>query len=102
MTKEKIEKVERIVCDYFNITPEQLRGSDRSRTCSDARHFLWYTLSYVFGMKAIAIMHEYGASRRNVYYGIEVVYDGVRMQNYYSDIMKVLNKKMEDEGLLEE
>lgn len=98
---EKREKVERIVCDYFGITQEQLRGDDRSRTCSDARHFLWYTLSYVFGIKVPAIVTEYGASRRNVYYGISVVYDGVRMQSYYSDIMKAINRRMEEEGILE-
>lgn len=94
-------EIEDIVSKNFGVTPDDIRGRKRDRNIEDARHFTWYVLSYALGYRIKVIAEEYGVSQRNVYYSVNAVHDGIRMQQFYSKNYKKLQREIRDRGLLQ-
>lgn len=93
-------EVEKIVGDYFEVSPEEIRGKNRNMNCSDARHFVWHILHYILGYKVSFIAKVYGVTRRNVYYSITQIHEGIRMQPFYEYHYRNILKELKDSSII--
>ena len=87
-------RIEQEVAEYFGISPESIRSSSMKRVDTQARHYVWYILYYIFGFKAAAIAYEYGVTRQLVHHSVKQVHEWIRLYpdcaETYSDIMNRL------------
>lgn len=63
--KDVIE-IENIICDFFEISREDLYSSSLKQKHANARHYLWLVLHYNCGMSNLAIARRYGRARVTV------------------------------------
>lgn len=75
---EIIGLVESAVAEHFGIKQETIRSGGKSRAVSDSRLFLWYFLHYRWNMTSLEIAKEYGKSKRNIYYAVSFVREGIK------------------------
>ena len=61
-----IESIEQAVCDFFEVSVEDVHSRTKDRKISCARHFLWYILHEDFGMSNAQIARRYGRIKRRV------------------------------------
>ena len=61
-----IESIEQAVCDFFDVSIEEVHSRTKDRKVSCARHFLWYILHEDFGMSNAQIARRYGRIKRRV------------------------------------
>lgn len=90
-------QIEEIIIGHFRVTPEQLRSPrSETRNIADAKHFLWYMLYRVMGYPANDIAGEYRTTRRNLFYSVAQIGDGIKTQSFYAnhcrDILREMKK----------
>jgi chromosomal replication initiation ATPase DnaA len=61
-----IENIEHAVCNFFEVSVEDVHSRTKDRKISCARHFLWYILHEDFGMSNAQIAKRYGRIKRRV------------------------------------
>ena len=61
-----IDSIEQAVCDFFEVSVEDVQSRTKDRKISCARHFLWYILHEDFGMSNAQIARRYGRIKRRV------------------------------------
>ena len=65
-----INMVEKIVCEEFNVTQEEIRSSSRIKNIVSAKNAVWYLLYTIHGMPSSKIAKEYNTTQRNFWYAI--------------------------------
>ena len=65
-----INRVEKIVCEEFNVTQEGIRSSSRIKNVVSAKNAVWYFLYTIHGMPSSKIAKEYNTTQRNFWYAI--------------------------------
>lgn len=78
-----IENTEKVVANHFGISVEDMVQGGKARKITDARHFLWYILYYVYGFKISFITQRYGITRRNFFYFVTAIKEGAKYQQFY-------------------
>lgn len=92
------EQIESIIADSFGISRERLIGKELLREVTDAKHFLYYILYFIYGYKAISIAERYGVTKVNVYSSIRQIHNGIRTQKYYANIHARILKDILEKG----
>jgi len=59
LTLDDLTKVERIVCNEYNISIELLRSHFKEYPYNDARHITWFILHHIFGQSKTGIARYY-------------------------------------------
>lgn len=92
--KQTIEKIEREVCAYFNVTEQELINKSMSNVVSNARHFLWYILHFKMEMSPLSISKIYFRLPRTIKKGYARVKAGIKYHSYYQIMYKELEEKI--------
>lgn len=61
-----IKDIEVGVCDFFEVSLEDVYSRTKNRKVSCARHFLWFILHEDYGMSNAQIAKRYGRIKRRV------------------------------------
>lgn len=91
-----MDKVEKVICKYFNVTPMSLVDKDTSNNVSMARSFLFYILNKDYAFSYGKISQNYLRTYRGVQYTLSKIKCQIKMQkvyrNIYDEIMEMLDK----------
>ena len=74
---EAVERIESIICEYQNVTREQMRGLSRENDIVTARHIVYFVLKCFANTTYVNICRRYNAKRCNVRASI------LKIENYY-------------------
>ncbi len=78
-----VERIEDIICDYQNITREQLRGVSRLPHITDGRHMAYFILKIFTNTTFANVGKRYNVKRLNVYVSIHKVEDLYDSDKYF-------------------
>lgn len=91
-----ITEVEDKVCDFFEISREDLYSRSLKQRHTNPRHYLWFILHCHYGMSNTAIARRYGKARVTVIQYITEIKFRILNQrddkSLYEDIKKILNE----------
>lgn len=82
-----IEKTSALCAKYFHIKYTDLYSKKLGRTESLARHLLWYILHVDYGVPTSILSNEFFRTRRHIFFGINKIRQGVRLQKFYNDLL---------------
>lgn len=88
--RSMMDKVEKAVCKYFNVTSTSIVDKDTSNNVSLARSFLFYILHYDCGFSFSKIEDNYYRRQRSVCYCTSKIKYQVKMQRLYKNIYNEL------------
>ena len=93
--KKEIERVNKVLCDYFKICIEDLNGRNVSRVGTSAKSYAIYYLHTQKGMSATTLSIGYGLHRRVVFWHISKVRDYIKIysttRKEYDEVCAMLN-----------
>lgn len=85
-----MDKVEKVICKYFNVTSYSLVDKDTSNNTSLARAFLFYILDDYYDIARPKICDCYMRTKRCLEYSISKMKYQIKMQKVYNNIYKEL------------
>lgn len=95
--KKEIERVNKVLCDRFNIAIEYLYGKNVSRIGTLAKSYAIYYLHTQKGLSVTTLSREYQLHRRVVFWHISKVKDYIKIysttRKEYEEICFLLNGK---------
>ncbi len=65
-----INNVEKIVCEEFSVTQEDIRSGSRTKNVVAAKNAVWYFLYTIGGLSSSKIAKEYNTTQRNFWYAV--------------------------------
>jgi len=101
MERSKLyQQIGTVIARHFGVEYSDLTGKVKRRDIIDARQFLWYFLNDSFGISAQVLASDFCASKRNVYYAIATIRDGLRTQSFYSRNNRQIENEILKSGLV--
>lgn len=85
-----MDKVEKVICKYFNVTSISLVDKDTSNNVSMARGFLFHILHKEYKFSANKIADNYLRKRRGVFLSLSKINHQIRLQKVYKNIYEEL------------
>lgn len=93
--QKKVDEISDVICEYFNISEQEIISRNISEKVANARYFLWYILHYEMRLSAKKLSNIYFREPRNVFRGISKIKQGIKNQPYYKAIYEDLYRKVE-------
>lgn len=90
-----IDAISDVCAEYFHIKVSDLYSRKVKRTESLARHLLWYVLHTEYGIASSTLAKEFFRSRRHIFFGINKIRQGAKVQKFYSDLIIGFNAQIE-------
>ena len=81
-----IEKIFSFSNKFFNLEEDISKSRSRKINYVLARHITWYILHYTHEFSTTEIAVLFNRTRRDVFYGISKIRDGIKYQRFYIDI----------------
>lgn len=83
---EIANKIGELAAKYFKIDKYEIYGESINHNVSLARHIAWYVLHADMGIPTSILAKEFLRSRRHIFFGINKIRQGMKMQRFYSDL----------------
>ena len=97
-------RLEKIICEFWGITPEDIYGKSRKKEIIQARHFFMYFLYDKQRVKNYSKLgNMFDKDHATVYYAVQKIISQVFTQRYidmvglYNELVKTIEQKTEEE-----
>lgn len=92
-----IDRIERIVCQYFDVCPEDILDKGHKTGQSLAKGFLWYILHKDYKISSNALARIYFRTQRSLLMHIaktnSCIQANKRYKTYYKELRETLDKE---------
>lgn len=99
-TKQRIQVIEKQVCNYYEVDPEKLYVHNRLSKYVKARYLTWHYSRKIFSITLRDIADQYKRHHTSIIHGLRTVEDSIYTKTYlYHDIL-ALDRVMEEIGII--
>lgn len=93
-----IEKVEEVICNYFDVPQQKIINKDNTSQVSTARGYVFYFLHCIYGLSIGKLSLEYSKKPRTIYWNIEKIKSLVVNHKLHKEIFNNLRKELNSEN----
>lgn len=95
MDNNVIDDVCKSTAKYFGFDESKLYSATKSGNVILAKHLLWHYLHYECGISVGKLSKSFYRSKRNVYFAVSKIKEGLKKQKYYQRIYESYKNEME-------
>lgn len=98
MGNDVIDKASKSTAKYFGFEEIKLYSATKSGNVILAKHLLWHYLHYECGISVGKLSKSFYRSKRNVYFAVSKIKEGLKKQKYYQRIYEEYKNEMQNES----